>query len=120
MSDNKTAFEAMKMRHFLQTGKALTNEDIIMDIFPADNSIKVEDIMRRVFRKYGTQYDSDSVRSDLMRAILSLNDKNAIVRVEHGVYKWNQNALQKYPYFSTVIFAVPRGINFDSFKSVFG
>lgn len=28
MSNNKTAFEAMKMRHFLQTGKALTNEDI--------------------------------------------------------------------------------------------
>ena len=31
----------MKMRHFLQTGKALTNEDIIMDIFPADNSMRV-------------------------------------------------------------------------------
>ena len=45
-----------------------------------------------------------------------------------GVFKQNpnevaelfQNALQKYPYFSTVIFAVPRGVNFDSFKSVFG
>ena len=45
-----------------------------------------------------------------------------------GVFKQNpnevaelfQNALQKYPYFSNVIFAVPKGINFDSFKSVFG
>lgn len=31
-----------------------------------------------------------------------------------------QNALQKYPYFKSVIFAIPSGNNFDMFKEVFG
>jgi uncharacterized protein (TIGR02452 family) len=31
-----------------------------------------------------------------------------------------QNALQKYPYFKNVIFAIPSGNNFDMFKEVFG
>lgn len=45
-----------------------------------------------------------------------------------GVFKQNatevaelfQNALQNYPYFGNVIFAIPSGRNFDAFKEVFG
>lgn len=68
-------------------------------------------------------------RIEFVLKVAALHDVDTLILGAWGcgVFKQNpnevavlfQNALQKYPYFSKVIFAVPRGINFDSFKSVF-
>lgn len=84
--DALAALQAMMMRKTLETNDVTTIDTLIMDIIPDDDSIKKEDILSKFFLKYGSQYDSDSVRSKITSTLSKLVKKGKLIRVEHGVY----------------------------------
>lgn len=125
-----------KINYNLYTNAALYSEDIV---FITDEVKKCDVITcacpnwgaakrNNVTRVQNTEALKD--RIEFMLRVAASHDVNTLILGAWGcgVFRQNacevaelfQNALQKYPYFDNVIFAIPGGDNFEAFRNVFG
>lgn len=126
-----------KLNNGLYTNAALYSEDIVFEI---NNSIIKADVitcaapnwhaaMRNGISRLQNSRTLKS-RIEFVLKVAALHDVDTLILGAWGcgVFKQDstevaelfQNTLQKYPYFKTVVFAIPGDKNFDAFKYTFG
>lgn len=81
-----TAYNAWKYR-MLKDGKNVTEESIILESMPSHSSIKREDLFREIFKKIGTQYDNDDVRTKFDYALHNMVEGGSLRHPSCGYYE---------------------------------
>lgn len=120
----------------LYSNAALYSEDIVFNIDHVDFKC---DVITCAAPNWSAARRNGVTRSENSRALKERIEFMLKVAVSHdvdtlilgawgcGVFKQDsaevaelfQNALHKYPYFKTVVFAVPGGVNLEAFKNTF-
>ena len=80
------AYNAWKLRE-IQKGNNVTEENIIKGVMPTHTSIKREDLFREIFKKIGSQYDNDVVRTKFDNALHDMVASGALKHPSVGYYE---------------------------------